>query len=330
MRLRFGNWRWFLGIALLTGVSPLSAQPSAQSAKELLLRMERAAHGLNYDGTFVYSNGQWLESMRIVHRVDQDGERERLVSLTGSAREVLRDGQSVRCVLPEIQSVLMFKRKPRVLGGVLLLGNMFEDNGPLWDNYSLVRGGSERIASRIADVVLISAKDQFRYGYRLFIDRKTGLLLKSDLLDGRNSVLEQILYTQLNFPDLIPDASLESELTGESFTELTGEDTQTTIDQGTPGWQVNWLPSGFQLQERSFLPGASGEQFVEHLVYSDGLASLSIFIEALHTGIVEHRGLSSIGALIAFGRVEQGFQVTVVGEVPSFSVEQVAASVTRN
>ena len=106
--------------------------------------------------------------------------------------------------------------------------------------------------------------------------------------------------------------------------------TSVAADYALPDWRVNWIPNGFRLHEWTYAPASRGGQIVEHRAYTDGVATFSVFFEALHGDIVPHRGLSSLGAVNAFGRVGDEFQLTVVGEVPRATVEQVASSITRN
>lgn len=285
--------------------------------------MAQAAHTLNYDGTFVYRNGDRIESMRIIHRASPDGGRERMYSLTGAAREVLRDSKKVICILPDNRSVVVAKSRPRSVA----LRVLDPEEGVAKHYLLSVREG-ERVAARNTVKILVNPRDEYRYEYRLWLDRVTGLLLKSELVGDSGRALEQIVYTDLKLPADIPDALLEPAISGEGFTWYRDDASQdySPPDSGND-WSVGWLPEGFHMSDRVFDPTSLSRMPVEHLVYSDGLASLSVFIETLGSASERLEGHSNMGAINAYGRVLGDFQITVVGEVPSITVERVADSV---
>ena len=314
---------------LLIGLSA-SAPSGAEtpSAQTWLQRMTEAAQTLNYDGTFVYRSGNQLESMRIIHRVDDRGERSRLVSLSGERREVLRDSTQVVCILPDDQSVVVAKTRPPNLfsSSILTAKEGFANY------YSLSVSGGDRVAGRITEVLSLSPHDAYRYGYRLWVDRETGFLLKSDLLGTGGNPLEQFIYTRISLPELIPDHLLEPGISGLELTwHISGDggaDSLTPTTTNSPRWKVAWLPDGFMMADQSENPMPIGGTLVKQMVFTDGLASLSVFIEPLG----DHEpldGLSAMGALNAYGLILDEHQVTVVGEVPPETVESVAKSVVQ-
>ena len=302
------------------------AGDASSNAQARLDRMARAAQTLNYDGTFVYRNGATIETMRIIHRSSDEGERERLVAMSGAAREVVRDGERVTCILPDNRSVVVAKSRPRTFPHSRLLGsgNGFERF------YALGVHDGERIAGRQTELVDVRPKDPFRYGHRLWLDRDSGLLLKSELIGERGEIVEQLVYTNIELPAKISDELLEPATSGAGYTWYRDEQSGTGAD-AEPGaassWHAGWLPDGFQLRDRARNPIMQSGAPVEHLVYSDGLASLSVFIEPLDTAGEPLDGLSSMGAVNAYGSMVNGYQVTVVGEVPAATVERVAGSI---
>jgi sigma-E factor negative regulatory protein RseB len=303
----------------------LAAADTEQSARDWLEKMANAVQSLNYDGTFVYRTGDRIESMRIIHRAGPDDERERMVSLTGAPREVLRDSEKVVCILPDSQSVVVAKSRPR---RVAL--RTFDPEEGFAAYYRLSSRSGERVAGRETMMVTVDAVDEFRYGFRLWLDRVTGLLLKSELIGEANQALEQIMYTGIKLPAQIPDELLEPAISGEGFTWYRDDPAITTSEpESNDEWSVGWLPAGFEMSDRVYNPPGVSRMPVEHLVYSDGLASLSVFIERLDTAAERLEGRSSMGAMNAYGSVIDSFQVTVVGEVPGVTVERVGKSVNR-
>lgn len=331
-QIRSGAWLSALsGLLWALMTQAAAAGDAAESPQKSLDRMTRAAQSLNYDGTFVYSNGAKMQSMRIIHRSGEEGERERLVALSGAAREVLRDRERVTCILPDSQSVVVAKSRPRQFPH----SKLFDSETGFARFYTLsVRGGG-RIAGRETRLVTVEPRDVFRYGYRLWLDRDTDLLLKSELVDENGDVAEQLVYTNIALPESIPDELLEPGISGDGYTwyrDEPGESsagTEAARESAEPGWIPGWLPEGFTMSDHARDPILESRDPVEHLVYSDGLASLSVFIERLSTTGKPLDGLDSMGAVHAYGAMVDEFQITVVGEVPAATVTRVAGSITR-
>lgn len=312
--------QWLLP-ALLAVVGQAYAQ---DNARRWLDEMSSAMQSLDYDGTFVYLHDGKLEAMRIVHQAGEYGEMERLVSLTGSPREVLRDDRVVTCIIADSKSVMVGQSRPRqpfpVVPG---------DLDRLSRYYRLQEHGEDRMAGYLSRVISITPKDRFRYGYRFWIDASNYMLLKSDLTDVDGEAIEQVMFTRLNVGGSIPVAALQPSLTGDGYSwTRQGTDSHSPAARpGKPGWAVKRLPVGFELTDfqhkRMRKEGAS----VEHMVFSDGLATMSVYVEKLKSDADAFQGLSSMGAMHAFGAVVDGYQVTVVGEVPPATVQMVANSV---
>lgn len=311
---------WVLA-ASVSAASLAAGDP--HEARRWLTRVSEAATSLSYDGTFVYRNGDSMESMRIIHRAEAGASQARLLSLSGEAREVIRDDNKVTCILPDSGSVMVSKSRPKAVGGF----SVFNPRGDFSEHYALELAAGERVAGRATRLVTVMPRDRWRYGYRLFVDEHSGFLLKSELVDATGSVLEQIEFTSLTLPDSIPDELLQPGVSGEGFTWYTTS-TQDDAPQES-GWSVGWLPAGFTMSDRASDPAGAGRMPVEHLVYTDGLASVSIFIEHLDAQGERLEGLSRMGAVNAFGIMVAGFQVTAVGELPGGTVERIGRSVTR-
>ncbi len=313
-------------IALLAFAAPL---PSAADdpARILLQSMHDATRQLNYEGVFIYQRGAQIDSMRLVHKYDDGGEKERLISRSGPAREVIRDGTLVTCLFADDQQAMVEKNPPRDLIGIGFSAPVES----LVASYHFSIDGEDRIAGRKTTVVGISPSAGDRYGYRLWIDHDTKLLLKSVILGRGGRTLEQVQFTQISILDEISPERLRPEIGGDGFTWRT--DTESAANggaaDGESSWRVHWLPSGFELKESKIQSMATSYMPVSHLVYSDGLAMVSVFVEKLMEGEQALQGYSSRGAVNAFSRVVDDHQITVVGEVPLPTVQQIAASVAK-
>ena len=310
-----------LTLPLLLGI----AAPQAQAAdpQALLMRMQQAAASLDYDGTFVFQRGDQLESLRIVHKASGGVVRERLVSLNGAPREILRTGSEVRCYLPDENAALIEHRRADNRNFPALLPDSLT---VLKKNYRVRNGASGRVAGHSAQSVTITPRDAYRYGYHLWADKATGLLLKASLIDAQGKVLEQYMFTQVAIGKAIP----ESELTPQHLSKgaAVSRRTEESSAASSSRWEAVQLPAGYTLNARMQRKLSARQQPVEHLVYSDGLAVVSVFIEPVDSaarGALS--GLTHMGAVHAFGKVTDGHQVTVLGEAPAMTVDMIGASV---
>lgn len=297
---------------------------AVEDAYAWLLKINQAARTLNYEGTFVYQNGGQLETMRILHRVKDGAVEERLVSLTGAAREVIRTNDEVRCYLPDQKSIVVEHRRANGKSFPAIVPDRLRD---LADNYVVELGRSGRVSGRPAQGVLITPRDDYRYGYYLWADRETGLLLKADLLNNKRNVLEQFMFTDIRIGVDIPAAALAPQTAGAGMVWYRNSKEGMT-QAAKPVWQATRLPKGFKLSSsltRS-MPTHAGP--AEHLVYTDGLATVSVFVEKQEPGrhpVTE--GPSRMGALYVLGKAVDHHHMTVVGEVPAKTVALIGNSI---
>ena len=291
--------------------------------------MHDATRTLNYDGVFVYQRGDQLESMRLIHRFAEDTESERLISLSGPAREVIRNGTLVTCLSADNHGAPPHKNPPRDIIGIGFSAPVEK----LESSYAFAIEGRGRVAGREALLVAVTPHSPDRYGYRLWLDEKTKLLLKSAILDGAGHSLEQVQFTQLEVRDEIAADLLKPGIEGTPFnwrTDTDGDDENPPTKPAVPpGWQARWLPRGFEFKESNLQQLADKSGPINHLVYSDGLAMVSVFVEAVVDEKRALRGQSSRGAVNAFSRLDDMHQITVVGEVPLPTVKRIAISVAK-
>jgi sigma-E factor negative regulatory protein RseB len=312
-------------LASLVMLSHAGADQNSASALAHLSKMGSALKSLNYYGTLVYMHGGQVESLKLIHKHDNSGEFQRVVHLTGEAREVIRNNDVVTCYMPDSQSVLVGERR---FNNHLLskLTKNFEDFS---GNYAFRVDGKGRVAGREAAIVAIQPKDNFRYGYRFWIDNETGLLLKSDLLAVDGVVLEQLMFVELSVVDSIPDDMLEPAVNGESYTWHNGTDkSNPQLEQARGAWQVARMPDGFVVTDRSKHKMPEKNKPVDYLVVTDGLASISVYIEKFGVQNEGFVGASNLGAVNVYGSLLDKYHVTVVGEVPQKTVQMIAESIS--
>jgi sigma-E factor negative regulatory protein RseB len=309
-------------LALL--VVQLPAHAEQVDGQKWLERMSMAARSLNYVGTFVYENQGKLEAMRVVHAMDEDGEREHLMSLTGPKREVLRDNQIVTCILGDRHAVHVNKSRPRKSFRFSLPGQLEQ----LEKYYSFEVGGEDRVAGQRCRVVVVSPRDNLRYGRRMCVHEDSHLVLRSELTGAGDAVVEQVMFTSVEFPEHIDEAALLPDLNGADYTWRREPEQQPdmTGKVSDSRWKVAEVPDGFMLTDHNWHSFSVDQPGVEHWLYSDGLASVSVYIEAARTSD-SYNGVSHRGGLNAFGTMVDDHYVTVVGEVPSRTVEMIGRSV---
>ena len=315
--------RPFLALAPLIALA-LPAHGGDREARVWLERMSETLANRNYEGRFFHLRGSRSETLRIIHRVDKGKVSERLVSLDGSGREIIRNEAEVICYLPDKRTVLVEKRAD----DSSLITTVPSYNERLEEHYSIERGPATKAFGRKTQVILVQPRDQFRYGYRLWLDSETAMPLQSQLCDRNGNVIEQILFAEINFRERISAESMKPAVSAEGFAWLR-QDTQRTAASIQPGWNVIRLPPGFRLTTWRLQQMAGTKQTVRHLVYSDGLASVSLFIEPRSPQAEPMNGLTKVGAAFVFSRNLDDVQLVVVGEVPPKTLEAIAEGVTR-
>jgi sigma-E factor negative regulatory protein RseB len=319
-------------LALAAGSLPPigRTQPAAtQDARHWLERMLSSTQTLNYEGTFIYVQGPHLETMRIIHGGGTGGERQRLVSLSGPPREIVVANNNVVCLSPKRQAMFAggdYRRSP-------FPWSIPRELGRLESHYELQLLGEDRVAGLEARVIAIKPRDVWRFGYRLWLDQRNGLALRSALLDERGQPVEQLMFTDLQLKPRIDDTAFATPaLVPEGAAPEMGSNADgAQASMGKPvtqsAWRVEQLPEGFTQVSHNRFTEASGRHPTEHLVFADGLATISVFLERLEGDPPLLQGSSQLGSMNAFGTVVDGHQVLVVGEVPAATVRRIAAAI---
>lgn len=298
----------------------------AEEEKSILNQMTIAAKQLNYEGVFSYSIGKRQQSIKIIHRGDQQGEVERLISLNGVAREVIRNNEMMTCIYPEGKSVQP-NHRPLGLGFPSDFLKRLNSASPY---YQFSLGQEDRVAGHYTQELKVIPIDNYRYGYRLWVDKDSHLLLQSDLVDEQDNVLETVAFSSVEIANTIPEQLLHAQLQGNEMTWNRAEhimNIKMSAKNAQSLWQIMWMPQGFVLVAQQNRFKARNGVSVEQQVYSDGLNSISIFIEKIHSQQSHLHGVSKMGTNNAFGTIINGYFVTIVGEVPAQTVDKVGHSI---
>ncbi len=298
----------------------------ADEPAQWLERMNQALTTRNYDGTFSHWHGGKVEMLRIIHRVQDGTVSERLASLDGSGREFIRTGAQLACYLPDKRTVVVEQRP--LQEPLVGFPAVSEQTASFYDIREV---GRTRLNRRDTHLITVTPKDEFRYGYRLWIDDKTAMPLKTQLCDAQGHVIEQIVFADLTLSSHITDAAFRPDVSTEGFQWVRdGGGPPRAPPPGTLAWGAVRLPPGFRMTVRSAqtLPGSSGP--VDHLVFTDGVASVSVFVEIQRTVNATPAGVAesaTLGSSSAFSTVVDGHKVTAVGEVPPATVQFIATQV---
>lgn len=310
-------------VALLLSFLFITASPAfAGDVTNLVQKMSSASEQRNYDGVFVMRKSDTLTTMRVVHGVDERGKWESLESLNGESRKVVRLNSEIISIFPERKLVTVSQNQTRES----IHPSVPENIDELANFYHIEQLGDDRIAGRTTTVLDLKPKDRLRYGYKYWLDNETGVLLKCDLLDEDGQVVEQMMYTTFQDHDSAPASAFS--MLDDVFSDYTREqlDREREVVEHT-GWVANALPPGFRLTQSTRRQNRDSQSL--HMVYSDGLASVSVFIETGKNGPHRLDGATSMGALSVFGHDIDGAHVTVMGEVPQVTVAQIANSIAR-
>lgn len=296
----------------------------AQDAAQWLTRVANAARNLNYTGTIVYQLGGRMDTSRIVHMNEGGQEWEKLVSLDGAPREIIRSGGEVRFYYPDVK---VMKVEPRTFRNAFpsLSPDQVKSLAQYYD-FRVVAG--ERIAGHTAEVVVFEPRDGLRYGHKFWSDAATGLLLKARLVNERGEVVEQFAFT-----DVTVNAKIDKDMVKPSWTASAPEwkvrqSAGGEVVQNDTGWVIGKVPPGFTKISESFRKIGNRRDPIAHIVLSDGLVAVSVFIEPVAVTQTQI-GLTQSGALNVFSTRNEAFIVTVLGEAPPATVRQIAQSVGR-
>jgi sigma-E factor negative regulatory protein RseB len=309
-------WRQGWLVARVAGLVLLSGVARADAALDWLNRAAAAAKQQNYSGIYVYHHGEHVEVLRVMHRTHATGELEKVEVLDGAPRQFLRINNDVYCHLPDGKNVRLERNAPRRFFPALLPAQPAR----LLDYYAAKLGGSERVAGRPCQVVILEPRDGYRYAYNLWLDKQTGLPLKSRIVNDNGGVVSMFVFSEIQIGKA-PDAQLfRNDLVGKRIQKA-------SLDKPVElGWSVTPPPGFDQVQDAvRTLPGKQAP--VIHLVFSDGLSVMSMFVEPVDPQLQRLQGLSAEGAIGVYAREVDGYTVTTLGEVPNIALIETGNSV---
>lgn len=338
---------------------PSDATTDTTDPAEWLLKASEYSRHVSYQGVVVYRDSDTIETLRIIHRLKDGREQERLTSLNGTPRDTVRDDAHVNCALAHDHSAAGVSQKDPGAPALVTEGNPGGTHGApeaatdspqnllpalsrkilrqVAEHYGFRSLGEARVAGRVSRGVAIDPRDEFRYGYEVWADRETAVALKVSLLDSKGRMIEQMMYTEIHYPARIADSAFAlapgvrrlSPPPRAPAAPLASQAAQVPASNAAPGtWALAGLPPGFRIVMRSLKPAPEGEGAVEHVLLSDGLSAVSVFSARMAQHDKLFRGFSHMGAMNAYGRMVGVFHVTVVGEVPQATVRMIGDGLT--
>jgi sigma-E factor negative regulatory protein RseB len=304
-----------------TAANPRATDSRPADPLSWLHQSQNAAQKLDYSGTFVYQQGAQVRTSRITRLRTGKSVTEKLEILDGQSQETIRNGEEIVHYLPAERRIIVEHRAgERNFPEMHLIKSQ-----ELTRHYAVRQLGTDRIAGRTAVGIAFEPRDALRYGYRFWSDRSSGLLLRAQTLSEKGEVIEQIAFTQL----VIGKVRASQIKTSHSNTRGWRIENSPVTTTDSSGWKAGWLPAGFKLIRtvRRVLGRADGtgeSREVVQLVFSDGLAGISVFVEPWSA---RHEGLPlQQGSLNMLGKRHGKFWLTIVGEVPLVSIRQIAES----
>lgn len=308
-------------ISLALIVSPVKAQQAEQpsTAESWLKQLSHSLKTLNFGTSFVVVKNNHAEPYHWFHGISEQGvELEILSLLNGPRRDVLRKGDIVSYIEPELPP---YSVKTKQITGPI--PNILSDGlATLQMHYNFVSVGKSRVLGRGAQVIRIVPKDNSKYAYWLWLDQHTSLLLKLAVITRKGQQLEQVQFTHLDI----------TEQPAESLIQLSSTDLPEVVDipdgyqQQKLAWQVDWLPQGFERVNANRHRIVSTKEPVEFQLFSDGLAEVSVYVTPSKE---QQRATDYVmdGATVALSQVVKGLEVSVVGKVPTQTAKRIADSV---
>ncbi len=303
-------------LALFT-VQPVLASDTDPAA--WLQRMTSAVQTTNYEGTVLRIQDGNVEALKVVHTVSDGVIREKVVAQDGNGLEIIRNGNEVHCILPDRKTVLVEE---------------WDDQSTLFSTLpsSKIRFGAEydvsyvredRVAGRKTIMIAIRPHDEYRYGHRIWLDIETGFPLQTQLIAGDGSAVEQVKFAEITLNAEVQASALAPSYSTDSYQWFNRQARHESRSVDTD-WVSDNLPQGFKAISLHEEKMRGNDEFVTHILYSDGLANVSVFIA--ESTAESAKGPSRVASSNSFSVVSDGRSITAVGEVPAATVEQIARS----
>lgn len=302
----------------------LSASADVDDMQQLLSKMNQTLERGSYEGTFVFMHNDNVETMSIVHGYSDNGVREKLVSLTGDAREVIRDQDVLTCIWPR-DKLVVIETAGEAHG---LPSSLPTDISELAFYYKLTEVGQARIAGHDCTIIRFKPLDDLRYGHELCIETQQGMLLESKTFDSSGKTIENMMFTSFRMRETVSEKLFQPSVHLNDYTWKTASVDLNGELQPDQAWKIEELPPGFSLRSVTRRLMSASNNPVQHMVLTDGLASISVFISKADDPEQMYKGAHKQGVINAYARDLNQHQITVVGEVPQGTIKMIGSSIS--
>jgi sigma-E factor negative regulatory protein RseB len=302
---------------------------AADNARAWLGKMAEAVESLNYQGTLVYMRPGKAETFQVFHRFKDGVATERVVAMDGDGSEISRTLDEVICIFPAQKKVVVDRRGENPGKQNPLRANLPEYNPSMDAHYQLGIEHDVRLAGRAALIISIRPQDMYRYEHRIWLDEQTAMPLKTQLIAHDDKMpVEELFFTSILLPDLVSEELVQPSLNTDGYTWVRygARPKPSSSPASAVSWVATKLPAGFMLTATTLEYMAHSEEPRIHLIYSDGLASVSVFVDVGVAASEQVEGLTTMGAANAYSMMVDGLLVTAMGEVPAQTVHQIATS----
>ncbi len=306
---------WLL---LLIGPALLfcSAGQANDSPWSVLQRAQQASQRLSYQGVLSVQSGKHIQSSRVTHVWDpQHGELEAIESLQGLSVEWIRHNEDVQCVMHDVKTIRMEKRHASQAFSRLMSARIEE----LSNRYTIAQKDGDRVAGMDSTIFELRPKDTLRFGYRLWIERETGLLLRSQTLGDNDEVIEQVSFSEIKVGSIPDKQRPKFKAAGEGWRL---EDATVSAQEAVLPLQIAFKPGVPGFRQVSGVVRKTRNTTVNQYVYTDGLASVSIFVENFNPSRPQANAVIHHGAVRTIVKRVGDYSVTAMGEVPLPTVRQ--------
>lgn len=294
-----------------------------KSAKAWLERLSQSLRQLNFTTSFVVVKNNQAEPYHWLHGIGKNNqELEIFTRLNGSRRDFLRQGTIVSYIEPEHEPYSLTSSDIRGPIPTIFRGEITE----LEESYRFISVGRSRVLGRVAQLVRIVAKDEYRFSYWLWLDQKTGLLLKMAILTREGQLLEQIQFTHIEVSEQLSDNLAQLQLTElPEIIQLTNQTNHQDLS-----WQVSWLPRGFSVVKSNLhhlsSQNSTDAKTVGFMLFSDGLTEVSVYVNPSKEKFRAPE-YASDGATMVFNHIVRGVEVGIVGDIPLATAQKIAKSI---
>ena len=298
--------------------SCFSFAATAGSVDNWLDKMSDAQSQQNYQGTLIVRQSDKLQAIKVKQGVHAGKSWQTLESQTGEDQIIFRKNGQVTTIFPIQKRITVSAEMGHNSKGPLHPA-LPKNRDKLKQLYHLKLGSQARVANKITQIVQMIPRDKHRYGYTFWLDKQSGLLLKCDLINNRGRVLEQLMYSDIELLDAAPQNQIdETKLAAYKKVMLSNK-----ADVTSKKWHAENIPAGF-VMTRSVKNVDKNSSY--HVVYSDGMASVSVFIEPTRKNQKHRAGGTSMGPVNVYSSFINNAHVTAIGEVPASTVRMIAQS----